>query len=118
MPNIGQIQRGLVAFIDHEIAPKLSGMTRILVQSGGGILASKLPALLSNPSVGGIGGMLALIDENGEVDLDTIYTEFKRAVQQTGSVTVEIPIPFSAPLAMTFRDADLDRLYQYIKQQN
>jgi hypothetical protein len=118
MPNIGQIQRGLVAFIDAEIAPKLSGMTRILVQSGGGVLASKLPTLLSNPSVGGIGGMLQLIDESGAVDLDTIYTEFKRSIQQTGPVTVEIPIPFSAPLAMTFRDADLDRLYQYIKQQN
>lgn len=118
MPNIGQIQRGLAAFIDSEIAPKLSGMTRILVQSGGGVLASKLPVLLSNTSAGGIAGMLALIDENGEVDLDTIYTEFKRSIQQTGPVTVEIPIPFSAPLAMTFRDADLDRLYQYIKQQN
>lgn len=118
MPNIVQIQRGLVAFIDGEIAPKLSGMTRILVQSGGGVLAAKLPVLLNNTSAGGIAGMLALIDENGDVDLDTIYTEFKKAVQQTGSVTLEIPIPFSAPLAMTFRDADLDRLYQYIKQQN
>lgn len=117
MPNIGQVQRGMVAFIDNEIAPKLSGITRMLVQSGGGVLASRLPMLLSNPSVGGVAGKLALVDQNGEVDLDVLYTEFKRAIQQAGVVTVDIPIPFSAPLSMSFRDADVDKLYQYIKQQ-
>lgn len=116
MPNIGQVQRGLAAFIDAEIAPKLSGIQRIVVAAGGGVIASKLPVLLSNPATGGIAGTLQLINADGEVDIDTLYTEVKKAVQQTGSVTVDIPIPFSAPLSMTFRDADLDRLYQYIKQ--
>lgn len=116
MPNIGQVQRGLAAFIDAEIAPKLSGIQRIIVATGGGVIASKLPVLLANPAVGGIAGTLQLIGQDGEVDIDTIYTQLKKAVQQTGSVTVDIPIPFSAPLTMTFRDADLDRLYQYINQ--
>lgn len=116
MPNIGQIQRGLVAFIDSEVAPKLSGLTRVIVTAGGGVLVSRLPALLSNPSVGGIAGALALMDANGEVDIDVLYKELKRAVQQSGSVKVDIPIPFQPPLTMTFGDTDLDRLYQYIKQ--
>jgi xanthine dehydrogenase iron-sulfur cluster and FAD-binding subunit A len=118
MPNIGQIQRGFVAFLDNEIAPKLSGLTRVMVTAGGGVIASKLPVLLANPSVAGLAGMLSLMDDNGEVDIETLYTEFKRAIQQTGNITVDIPIPFQGPLSMTFRDADLDRLYQYIKQQN
>jgi xanthine dehydrogenase iron-sulfur cluster and FAD-binding subunit A len=118
MPNIGQIQRGFVAFLDNEIAPKLSGLTRVMVTAGGGVIASKLPVLLANPSVAGLAGVLSLMDDNGEVDIETLYTEFKRAVQQTGNITVDIPIPFQGPLSMTFRDADLDRLYQYIKQQN
>ena len=117
MANIGQIQRGLTAFIDNEIAPKLSGVTRIIVAGSGGVLVSRLPVLLSNPSVGGIAGTLALVDQNDEIDVDVLYTEFKRAIQQTGSVTVDIPIPFAPPLSMSFRDADLDKLYQYIKQQ-
>ena len=117
MANIGQIQRGLTAFIDNEIAPKLSGVTRIIVAGSGGVLVSRLPVILSSPSVGGIAGTLALMDQNGEIDLDVLYTEFKRAIQQTGAVTVDIPIPFAAPLTMSFRDADLDKLYQYIKQQ-
>ena len=116
MPNIGQIQRGLVAFIDAEIAPKLSGVTRIMIAAGGGILASKLPVLLANPSVSGIAGTLQLVNADGEVDIETLYSEVKKAVQQTGSVTVDIPVPFSAPLSMTFRDSDIDRLYQHIKQ--
>ena len=116
MANIGQIQRGLVAFVDNEIAPKLSGISRIIVAGSGGVIASRLPALLSNPSFGGIAGALQLMDANGDVDLDVLYSEFKRAVQQTGAVTVDIPIPFRPPLTMTFRDTDLDRLYQYIKQ--
>ena len=118
MPNIGQIQRGFVAFLDNEIAPKLSGLTRVMVTAGGGVIASKLPVLLANPSVAGLAGVLSLMDDNGDVDIETLYTEFKRAVQQTGNITVDIPIPFQGPLSMTFRDADLDRLYQYIKQQN
>lgn len=116
MPNIAQVQRGITAFIDAEIAPKLSGLTKIIVTGGGGVIAAKLPALLSNPSVSGIAGTLQLMDGNGDVDVDTIYTEFKKAVQQAGAVTMEIPIPFSAPLVMTFRDVDLDKLYQYIIQ--
>ena len=116
MPNIGQVQRGLAAFIDAEIAPKLSGISRIIVAAGGGVIASKLPVLLANPSVGGIAGALQLVNADGEVDIDTLYTEVKKAVTQTGSVTVDIPIPFQPPLSMTFRDVDLDRLYQYIKQ--
>lgn len=116
MPNIGQIQRGLAAFIDAEIAPKLSGMTRIIVTASGGVLAAKLPVILANPSVGGVVGALQLVKDDGEVDIETLYTEFKKAVQQTGSVTIDIPIPFQAPISMTFRDADIDRLYQYIKK--
>lgn len=116
MPNIGQVQRGLAAFIDAEIAPKLSGIQRIVITAGGGVIASKLPVLLANPAVGGIAGTLQLITADGEIDIETLYTQIKKAVQQTGSVTMDIPIPFSAPLSMTFRDADLDRLYQYIKQ--
>ena len=106
----------LAAFIDAEIAPKLSGMTRIIVTAGGGVLAAKLPVILANPSVGGIAGALQLIKDDGEVDIETLYTEFKKAVQQTGAVTIDIPIPFQAPIAMTFRDVDIDRLYQYIKK--
>lgn len=117
MANIGQIQRGIAAFIDNEIAPKLSGVTRVIVSGSGGVLVSRLPMLISNPSVGGVAGMLALVDQNGEVDLDVLYTEFKRAIQQAGVVTIDIPIPFSAPLSMSFRDTDIDKLYQYIKQQ-
>lgn len=115
MPNIGQIQRGLAAFIDAEVAPKLSGLTRVIVAGGGGVLASRLNVLLSGKT-GGMLSSLALVDENGEIDIDVLYNEFKKAIQQTGSVTIEIPIPFQSPLEMTFRDADLDRLYQYIKQ--
>ena len=116
MANIGQVQRGIAEFIDNEIAPKLSGVTRFIVAGSGGVLVSRLPVILANPSVSGMAGTLALMDQNGEIDVDVLYTEFKRALQQAGQVTIDIPIPFQPPLTMTFRDADLDRLYQYIRQ--
>lgn len=116
MASMAQVQRGIAAFIDAEIAPKLSGLTRIIVAGSGGIIASKLSGILNNSKYMSLLTGLSLIDESGDVDIDTIYAEFKRAVQQAGQVTFEIPIPFQPPLEMTFRDADLDRLYQYIRQ--
>lgn len=116
MAGLAQIQRGFVAFIDGEIAPKLSGLTGIMVAASGGIFASKLGDILKNTKMQSTLSSLALIGEDGGVDIDTIYREFKRVVQQAGKVTLEIPIPFQPALEMTFRDADLDRLYQYIQQ--
>lgn len=117
MVNITQVQRGLTAYIDNEISPKLSGIQRIIVSGGGGVLATRLPALLQTPKAKSIFEMISLTDESGNIDINVLYSEFKRALQQAGTITVDIPIPFQSPLSMKINDADLEDLYQYIIQQ-
>lgn len=117
MVGLNQIQRGFTAYIDNEVSPKLSGLQRLMVSGGGGVLAARLPALLQAPSAKSMLGAVSLTDENGNVDIDVLYAEFKRALQQSGSITIDIPMPFQPPLTMKINDADLDNLYQYIIQQ-
>lgn len=116
MADIGAIQKGLTLFIDNEVAPKLSGMTRILVAGAGGILASKLDTIIRGSRTSSALGNLMIIDESGDIDIDTVYGQFKRAIGQAGQVSIDIPIPFQTPLTMTFREGDLDKLYEYIRQ--
>lgn len=75
MVSLDHIQRGLTAYIDNEIANKLSGMQRLIVSGGGGILASRLPALLQAPSVRSMLDTVSLTDENGSIDVEVLHTE-------------------------------------------
>lgn len=117
MVNLNQIQRGLTAYIDNEISPKLSGLQRIIISGGGGVLAARLPTLLQTQKAKSMLVMISLTDEDGNIDIDVLYSEFKRALQQSGVITIDIPMPFQPPLSMKINDADLDNLYQYIIQQ-
>lgn len=117
MVSLDQIQKGLTAYIDNEIAHKLSGIQRLIVSGGGGILASRLPALLQAPSVRSMLDTVSLMNESGSIDAEVLYTEFKRALQQSGPITIDIPMPFQPPLSMVINDKDIDDLYQYIIRQ-
>ena len=55
--------------------------------------------------------MLEVIDENGMIDIDTIYTELRKQAEK-GSAT------FDAPMigTITLTKDDVDKLYRLIKE--
>lgn len=50
--------------------------------------------------------MLELFDENGDIDLDLVYSEVKANMPESG-IKIEIP-------GVTLKNNDIDTLYKYM----
>lgn len=111
MVTIEQIEHGLAFYLDRELMPNLpeQGIQKVLIGMTMGLAVKKASSLIlalrENPVV----KMLEIIDENGNVDLETVKNEFKRNVPDSG-FTLDIPMLGS----MTFHRSDVDLLYKYI----
>lgn len=54
--------------------------------------------------------MLELFDENGDVDLDLVYSEIKANMPESG-IKIEIP---GVSIGVTLKNNDIDTLYKYM----
>lgn len=104
MVSIEQVKRGFANFVDHEIVPVLPGWKGILFAAGAPlVIESKARELPEHPLVKAMG----VIDENGMVDIDKVYSAIKD--KAVGRWPVEIA-------GLKASEADLDKLYTYIKE--
>lgn len=113
MVTIEQVQRGVVKFIDMEVIPRLSTMEKLVVGSGGALIAAKLPVVIARHADNKLVSALGLYDaENSEIDLDALYNAMKPYIAAD-------PIPVKIPLAgitLKFTQREIDALYQLIKE--
>lgn len=111
MVTLAQVQNGIVKYLDAEITPKIPGWQKWVFGAAVGISLSKITnifnALKENPFV----KMLEVIDENDNIDIDTVYQEFRRQSQK-GSITFDVPL---IGMPLTLNTTDVDKLYQMIK---
>lgn len=113
MVTISRIQSALVRFIDSEIISRLSALEKIVVGGGGGLIASKLPAVLEKYSDNKLISALGIYDrEHGEVDVDALYNAVKPYIT---SDPIPIPIPFLG-ITLKFTQREIDALYKYIME--
>ena len=54
--------------------------------------------------------MLELFDEDGNVDLDLVYSEIKANMPESG-IKIEIP---GVSIGVTLKNNDIDTLYKYM----
>jgi hypothetical protein len=109
MVTLNQVQNGIVKYLDSEIVPNINGWQKWVF----GALASTamlkttniFNALKENPLI----KMLEIIDENDNIDIDTLYREFLKQAQK-GAVTFAVPMIG----AMTLNHTDVEKLYRYI----
>lgn len=113
MVTIEQIQRGMVRFIDTEVIPRLSGMEKLVVGGGAGLITAKLPAVIAGYADNKLVSALGLYDaEDGEVDLDALYNAMKPYITAD-------PIPVTVPfvgIKLKFTQREIEMLYKYIKE--
>lgn len=111
MVTLAQVQNGIVKYLDTEITPKIPGWQKWVFGAAVGISISKISniftALKEHPFV----KMLDVIDENDNIDIDSIYQEFRRQSQK-GAITFDVPI---IGMPITLNTTDVDKLYQMIK---
>lgn len=111
MVAYNQVVNGISKYIDQEIVNKLQGLPRWGLGAVSGIALSKGANIFNSLKANPIIKMLEVIDENGMIDIDTIYTELRKQADK-GSAT------FDAPMigTITLTKDDVDKLYHLIKE--
>lgn len=113
MYTVNQITKGVGAYLDTELMPMIDeGWKRVMVGAGLSIAISKyanmIPLLAENKYV----QQLELFDENGNVDLDTLYTAVQGQMPKDG-FTIDIPVVGTT----RFKSDDVEKLYSIIRAQ-
>lgn len=100
--NLEQIQKGIMLFVEKEIAPKATGIKKFGIY----FMLPTIQKTVSNYIVKIKDFVPDLFDENGNLKLDEFYNQAKSAVQKTGQFEF---------MGIIFNETDIDKLYTYIK---
>lgn len=111
MTSIANIQNGMAKYIDDDLLPHLTGMKRVAVGAYAGLALKNLGDLFnaykSHPMI----AVLHVVDENGNIDIDTIYNEFAKRMSDGTKLPINIPLVG----VWTVDRSDLEKIYMYIK---
>lgn len=108
-----QIVEGVVVYANKEIMPKLEPTKQFIAGMALGVAGSKADGMLKLLGQQPMVAALGLIQQNGEVDLDTLYAAASEQMDRQGSLPIDIPIIGK----LTFGRGDLDELYRTICRQ-
>jgi hypothetical protein len=111
MVNLGQVQNGIVKYLDTEITPKINGWQKWVFGALAGTAMSKTTNIFNTLKTNEFVKMLDVIDENDMIDIDTLYREFFKQAQK-GAITFDVPMIG----AITLNESDVEKIYRYIKE--
>lgn len=109
MVKTSAISKGLVNFVDAEILPKMSGMQKWIVGAGVGVLSKKAETFLDDAMQHPLIKTLGIVDDNGHVDVETVFSELSKQASKTPA-TISIPMIGDIKLNAD----DVDSLYRHI----
>lgn len=108
--NIDRVLNGVVKYMDREILSSMNDWQEFLARLAmARLLGNKNleTMLLDNPYV----KTFAIIDENGNVDVDGLHRDFKTLIQSKGKIEIALPL-FGT---YTFNESDVDKLFNCIR---
>jgi hypothetical protein len=108
--NIDRVLNGVVKYMDREILSSMNDWQEFLARLAmARLLGNKNleSMLLDNPYV----KTFAIIDENGNVDVDGLHRDFKMLIQNKGKIEIALPM-FGT---YTFNESDVDKLFDCIR---
>ncbi len=107
-----QMKAGLGRYIQEKMMPRLDDKRQFLLGMAYGLGAGKMDELLEaaakNPGIRALG----IMQENGEIDLDTLYNAAYAQMQAQKKLTLDIPLLGT----FVFDESDLRDLYNAISQ--
>jgi len=114
MVPIAQVKIGLETYIQQEILSKTGGLPRWGVGALMGIVFKKSDSIIAQLRNNKFVKALGIIDEQGNVDVDLIYSELKKqAVKEDAVIDLNV---MGAPLGtLKLTAADVDALHQAIR---
>lgn len=102
--NIQQIQRGVINYVENEIAKKATGLTKFGVYFIMPKLANNTAGLITSLKNNIM--FKDIFDDNGNIELDSVYNSSKEAIKKSGQFEM---------YGIIFNETDIDKLYNYIK---
>lgn len=111
MVTLAQVQNGITKYLDTEIMPKIQGWQKWVFGAAMSISLSKVANIFNVLKDNEFVKMLDVIDENNNIDIETIYREFHKQAQK-GPITFNVPI---VNLPLTLNSADVEKMYNLIK---
>jgi hypothetical protein len=108
--NQVQLYSALNEYIDREIMPlgaSLDMMEQFMFYVKMGVAKRKLDGIVKNAFMRGKSTLFAVVDEEGNIDVDTLYQSASDALAQMRQIEIG---------GITFRDTDLQKLYGIIQK--
>lgn len=110
MASIQQLQRGAVRFVDSELVPAFAGAEKILVGGVAALLIANIENIVKQYAAHPVVAMLGVY-KDGDVDVDALYQAF---APRFGAEKIPVNVPIVG--TMKVGKAEVDKLYQYIKE--
>lgn len=113
MVSVNKIEQGVANYLDAELMPQLqnNGIEKVLVGTAMSLAIRKSGAIITSYKDNKLVKMLGIMNEDGDVDVDTLAAELKKNISKEG-VKIDIPIVGT----MTFHKEDIDKLHEYIME--
>lgn len=105
-----EVINGLANYMDAEVMNKLPSSGKWIMGTVITLASSKAENAIDILSDNPIVQMLDLIDEDGNIDTDSLINAMKTSADKYGNMSVAVPMIGE----MTFSSKDIDKLKQYI----
>lgn len=115
MVTIDQIERGVAAYADREVLPRLPGSSgqRLLAGAGLTLLIKGYGQQLRHAPRSQLVEALGVFDADNNVDLDKLRDAVITRVPDDG-VAFDLNVPLLPPVQLRIRRDDINKLYQMI----
>lgn len=104
--KLSQIQIGIANYIQAEIADKANGIKKFTVYAGTFLILAKMEKITSSLTQNPLIIQLGIIDENGDIDIDTLEDVMRKAMEKTGKFEF---------MGIIFNGEDINSLFRHIK---
>ena len=113
MVHINSVIRGLSKYVDCDLVPKLDGWQKWALGAGAALIFTGIPAKFDEIRKIPFVSYMAVIDENGMIDVDRVFQELSKQARQS-PITVDLSKMFLPPL--TVDHTDVEKIYRYIQE--
>ncbi|MDE5576181.1 MAG: hypothetical protein K2J11_02170 [Oscillospiraceae bacterium] len=105
---------GAAKFLDKEVYPGMNDWQQIIARMFVGRIFNSREAIKAAVVNNGFIRTFGIVDENGDVDIESLATDLKTEMQRKEKLTFTIPLYGN----LTFRPSDVDSLYEMITGKN
>ena len=110
MVEFNRVIDGLIRYLNNNLFAKMNDWQEVLARIAVGRIIGNPEALKQSLMANGIVRTFAVMDSEGNVDLENLAIDLKREIERKGKISVEVPMLGK----MSFVASDVDEIYREI----